>query len=115
MMRLIIRNTLMVLSLLLASVHFSSAQQISDGKENEPPVKQDNIPYRIVTSGKQITVKSSKDIKNIMIWTASGHRILEQKNVNTSNFNFRISVDEKIFFIMLQLVDGKVYSKKIGI
>ena len=50
-----------------------------------------------------------------MVWTASGHRIIEQKDVNASSYNFKISVNEKVFFVMLQLVDGKIYSEKIGV
>lgn len=72
-------------------------------------------PYRILTSGKQITIKSTKDIKSVMVWSSGGNRILEQKEVNSSNYNFRISVNEKIFFVRLQLEDGKVYSEKIGV
>jgi len=43
------------------------------------------------------------------------YRILEHKDVNASDYNFRITVNEKIFFVMLQMADGKVYSEKIGI
>jgi hypothetical protein len=111
----IIRITFTVTTALLISVHFCPAQNSSAVKGNEPPVKQNATPFRIITSGKQITVKSSKDIKTIMVWTSSGHRILEQKDVNASVYNFRINVSEKIFFFMLQLIDGKVYSEKIGI
>lgn len=108
MMSRLIRNTFTVAVFLLLT-KFCSAQKDS------PVSKWDTVPYRISSSGKQITVKSTKDIKNIMVWTASGHRILEQKNVNSGNYTFRIEVNEKIFFLMLQMVDGKVYSEKIGI
>jgi hypothetical protein len=50
-----------------------------------------------------------------MIWTSGGNRVLEEKNVNTSSYNFRITVNEKTFFIMVQLMDGKTYSEKIGV
>jgi hypothetical protein len=79
----------------------------------EKPVK--TKPYRILSSGKQITVKSTRDIKSLMVWTASGHRIIEQKELNASSYNFRIAVNEKYFFVMVQLVDGKVYTEKFGI
>ena len=72
-------------------------------------------PYRILTSGKQITIKSNKDIKSIIVWTSGGHRILENKELNTASYSFRITVREKIFFIRVQLVDGKTYSEKIGV
>jgi hypothetical protein len=114
MMCRFIRNAFTV-AIFLFSVQLCSAQNTSINKENETTVKQNANPYRIITSGKQITVKSSKEIKNIMVWTASGHRILEQKDVNAASYNFRVIVNEKVFFVMLQLIDGKIYSEKIGI
>jgi hypothetical protein len=72
-------------------------------------------PYRILTSGKQVTIKSIKDMKSLMVWTASGHRILEQKEMNVQSYDFRIDVKEKYFFMMIQLSDGKVFTEKIGI
>jgi hypothetical protein len=72
-------------------------------------------PYRIQTSGRQITIKSNKDIKSVIIWTSGGHRIVENKDVNSSSYSFRITVREKIFFLRVQLTDGKTYSEKFGI
>jgi hypothetical protein len=71
-------------------------------------------PYRILTSGKQITVKSTRDITSIMVWTASGHRIIEQKEINAPSFTFRVDVNEKVFFVMLELKGEKRYTEKIG-
>lgn len=75
----------------------------------------DAKPYRILTSGKQVTVKSTKDIRSILVWTADGHRVVEQKDINALTFNFRITINAKVFFLMVQLADGKTYSEKIGI
>ena len=72
-------------------------------------------PYRIQTSGRQVTIKSNKDIKSIIVWTSGGHRIVENKDLNADTYSFRITVREKIFFIRVQLVDGKTYSEKIGV
>jgi len=80
----------------------------------DKPVKTTK-PYRILTSGKQITVKSTKEMKSLMVWTASGHRILEQKEMNVQSYDFRIDVKDKYFFMMIQLTDGKIYTEKIGI
>ena len=71
-------------------------------------------PYRILTSGKQVTIKSIKDIKTLMVWSATGHRIIEQKNLNTSSYEFKVDVKENYFFLMVQLTDGKVYTEKFG-
>ena len=72
-------------------------------------------PYKILTSGKQITVKSTKNIKNIMVWTASGHRVVEQKEINTSSYTFNININEKVFFLMVEFEGSKPYTEKIGI
>jgi hypothetical protein len=90
--------------LLFSTVHAQPGNELAKVK-----------PYRILTSGKQITVKSSKDIQSIMVWTASGHRILEQKEVNSSSYSFTIGVNEKVFFVMLELKGAERYTEKIGV
>jgi hypothetical protein len=76
-------------------------------------------PYKILTSGKQVTVKSTKsnrDIKSIMVWTASGHRIVEQREVNASSFSFNVvNVSDKYFFLMIQYEGQKPFTEKIGV
>ncbi|MBC7949058.1 MAG: hypothetical protein H7Y42_14325 [Chitinophagaceae bacterium] len=75
-----------------------------------------NKPYRILTSGKQVTVKSTKTIKNVMVWTATGHRIVEQKNVNAQSFSFNVNnISEKVFFVMIEYEGGKPFTEKIGV
>ncbi|MBN8675548.1 MAG: hypothetical protein J0L56_15565 [Chitinophagales bacterium] len=77
--------------------------------------KQTIKPYRILTSGKQVTVKSTKLIKNIMVWTASGHRIVEQREVKASTFNFNVPAKENICFIMIQYDGMKPFTEKVGV
>ena len=72
-------------------------------------------PYKILTSGKQITIKSGKNIKSIMVWTASGHRIVEQQEINASTYTFNVNVNEKYFFVMIQLDGMKPFTEKIGV
>ena len=50
-----------------------------------------------------------------MVWTASGHRIVEEKEVNATSFSFNINVSEKVFFIMIQFEGSKPYTEKIGV
>ena len=50
-----------------------------------------------------------------MIWTASGHRIVEDHNLDQHSWTFNINVNENVFYLMLELADGKRYTKKIGI
>jgi hypothetical protein len=72
-------------------------------------------PYRVLTSGKQVTIKSTRSIKNIMVWTASGHRIVEQKDINVASYSFNNITKEKIFFLMIQYEGQKPYTEKIGV
>lgn len=79
------------------------------------PVKKDSKPYKVLTSGKQITIKSTKDIMHVMLWTTGGNRVIEQKEINSSSYTFTIPVSQKAFFLMIGLSDGKIYTEKIGI
>lgn len=80
------------------------------------PLKKEAKPFKVLTAGKQITIKSIKDIKNIMVWTSSGHRIVEQTQVNATSFSFNVSGSkEKIFFIMVQYEGQRPVTEKIGI
>lgn len=72
-------------------------------------------PYKVLTNGKQITIQSKQDIRSVMVWTSSGHRIIEQKEINAASYKFTISVNERIFFMMLETVDGKRFTEKIGV
>lgn len=72
-------------------------------------------PFRILTAGRRITVQSKKDINKILVWTASGHRFIEDENVNASSYSFSVTINEKFFFVMLELKDGKRYTEKIGV
>jgi len=111
----VIRNSFAIVVFLLTTNFCSAQDNDAPVKENDYTAKQNPNPFRILTSGKQVAIKSSKVIKTIIVWTASGHRIIEQKDVNASSYSFRINANEKLFFVMLQLSDGKVYSEKIGI
>src|SRR5262245_6041464 len=79
------------------------------------PEETSSKPYKILTIGKQITIKSTKDIKSVMVWTATGHRIVEQREVNAPSFTFNANVGEKIFFVMIQYEGQKPFTEKIGV
>ncbi len=82
---------------------------------NSESAKKEIKPYKILTSGKQITIKSTRDIKHVMLWTTSGYRVVEQKEINNSFFVLNIPVNQKTFFLMIGLNNGKIYTEKIGI
>jgi hypothetical protein len=101
---------LLAVAALSASLFVSQAQ--SAGNE---PVKKEARPYKILSSGKQITIKSSRNIQHVMLWTSSGHRVVEQREINADSYSFIIPINEKIFFLMVGLEGGKIYTEKIGI
>jgi hypothetical protein len=72
-------------------------------------------PFRILTNGQRITIQSNKNISNLIVWTASGNRFVEQTNVQAPSYNFVVPSKEKYVFVMLQLEGGKRYTEKIGI
>jgi hypothetical protein len=105
------------LMLMICSTVFSLGVPAQSSKQPLPvrDAEKTARPYRILTSGKQITIKCTGEIKNLMVWTSAGNRIVEQKNIKSSEYSFRVTVPEKLFFIMIQLADGKTYSEKIGL
>ena len=72
-------------------------------------------PYRILTSGKKITIKSTQDIENIIVWTSSGHRIMEQKEIKLSSVTFTVPANENICFVVMEIKGQKRYTEKIGV
>ena len=108
-----LRQTMAIIAITFLSL-LTQAQPVNSS-DNVKGTEKSIKPYRIHTSGKQITIKSTKDIKSVIVWTSDGHRVVEHRDVNAVSYSFRITVKEKIFFIRLQLADGKTYSEKIGI
>ena len=114
----IVRKAVLVSAVVCASILAPAQQPVTSTpglSESSNEIEKNSRPYRILTNGKTVTIKSVKNIKSLMVWTSGGHRIIEEKNLNTSNYNFRVTVNEKLFFIMVQLADGKTYSEKIGV
>ncbi len=72
-------------------------------------------PYKILTNGKQITIQSKLDIRSVLVWTSSGHRIVEQKEINAAIYKFTFPVREKVLFLMLETINGKRFTEKIGV
>jgi hypothetical protein len=101
---------LFAVSTLSVSFFVSQAQTV-----NHPSLKKETKPYKVFTSGKEITIKSSKNILNVMLWTISGHRVVEQKEINAPSCSFVIPINDKFYFLMVGLEGGKIYTEKIGI
>lgn len=86
---------------------FTAAYGQSGGKTTRP--------YTISNYGRVITVKSTKPIQHIMVWTTDGHRVVEQKDINKTSITFDIPISRNIFFLMVGLTNRKVYTDKISL
>lgn len=103
-------RSLLAAAVLSVSFLVSQAQPAAD-----PPAKKETRPYKVLHTGKQITIKSSRNIQHVMMWTNDGHRVIEQREINADTYTFTIPIHEKIFFLMVGLEGGKIYTEKIGI
>ena len=88
---------------------------IKKSNEELTTEKKEARPYKILTAGKQVTIKSTKAINHVMLWTTGGNRVIEQKKINSNSYTFTIPVNQKTFFLMIGLEGGKIYTEKIGI
>ena len=72
-------------------------------------------PYKVLTSGKKITIQSKQNLQSLLVWTANGHRFVEQIKINANSFSFEVPTKEKIIFMLVEMMDGKRYTSKIGV
>ena len=100
-----------LLSLSISISLISPAQTYFPGK-NEVSA---NKPYKILTNGKRITVQAKQNIKAVFVWTTNGHRVIEQKEINSNNYTFNITAPEKVFFIRVDFEDGIKFTQKLGV
>lgn len=118
MIRIISRYILAVAAFLLCTA-FSKAQNDPIPDKDIPAItKKSPKPFKILTSGKRITVQSinaNNNLKQILVWTSSGNRIVEQHDLDVPTYAFNIPVNEKIFFVLLEMKDGSRHTEKIGI
>ncbi len=101
------RSVCRLTAMLLLSVLFIAGEA--------QPVKKETKPYKVLTSGRQLTIKSTKSIQSVMLWTTGGDRVVEQKSINNNSITIDIPINRKAFFLMVELSNGKVYTEKIGV
>jgi hypothetical protein len=104
-----------LVSIMICSSFLAMAQTGPSAVYAKDKVEEKNKPLKILNVGKQVTVKSTMNIRTLMVWTSGGHRIVEERKLNTSSYSFRVQVNDKLFFLMVQLADGRTYSEKIGV
>ena len=101
------RSVCRLMAMLLLSVLFITGEA--------QPVKKETKPYKVLTAGRQLTIKSTKYIQHVMLWTTGGDRVIEQRDINSNSYSVNIPISRKAFFLMIGLANGKVYTEKIGI
>ena len=108
----------LVISALFMFNNDSMAQSKPGPTPEKPGIEKTVKPFKILTSGKRITIQSkssTNSIKKIIVWTSTGHRFVEQYDLAVSSYDFTIPGNEKIFFMMLEMNNGKRYTDKFGV
>ena len=111
MMKPFIRKAMLVFALF-------SATYVINGQGK--PVRDTEIssaakPFKVLTNGKQITIQSKQNLKSLMVWTSSGHRIVEEKGLKSNSYSFTVPAKEKVIFMMIETAEGKRYTEKMGV
>lgn len=96
-------SRLSILSLFFLATESRAQSNLKDAK-----------PYKVITAGKHFTVRSTKNIQSLMVWTTDGHRVVEQREIKANSYSFTTPFSDKVFFLMITLENGKVYTEKIG-
>ena len=102
------------------AIAFTSLSQTAGSSEEGPgdkasTIKAESKPFKILTSGRRITIQATQDLTRVMAWTAAGHRIVEQTTFEQQEYSFNLPVTEKIVFLMIRLKNGKYYTERIGV
>jgi len=113
MMKPFIRKAILVFALF-------SATYIINAQAKQSPISEITTvpsakPFKVLTNGKQITIQSKQNLKSLMVWTASGHRIVEEKELTTNSYSFTLPAKEKVFFMVLETAEGKRFTEKMGV
>jgi hypothetical protein len=111
MMKPFIRKAILVFAL------FSAAYVINgqDNSVRNAEISTTAKPFKVLTNGKQITIQSRQNLKSLMVWTSSGHRIVEEKGLKTNSYSFNVPAKEKVIFMMIETAEGKRFTEKMGV
>ena len=72
-------------------------------------------PFKVLTNGNRITIQTKQNLRSIMVWTASGHRFVEEKELKTNSYSFTVPSKEKIFYMMIETAERKRFTEKMGV
>ena len=89
--------------------------QVKQSPKSDIAISAGAKPFKVLTNGKQITIQSKQNLKSLMVWTASGHRFVEEKELTSTSYSFTVPAKEKIFYIMLETAEGKRFTERMGV
>ena len=111
MMKPFIRKAVLFFALFSATNVINGQGNAARNTEINSPAK----PFKVLTNGKQITIQSRQNLKSLVVWTSSGHRIVEEKDLKTNSYSFTVPAKEKVVFIMVETAEGKRFTEKMGV
>ena len=89
--------------------------QVKKSTKSEIATSAAGKPFKVLTNGKQITIQSKQNLRSLMVWTASGHRFVEEKALTSNSYSFTVPAKEKIFYIMIETAEGKRFTERMGV
>ena len=89
--------------------------QVKQSPKSETATSTTAKPFKVLTNGKQITIQSKQNLRSLMVWTASGHRFVEEKELTANSYTFTVPSKEKIFYMMIETAEGKRFTEKMGV
>ena len=108
-----IRKAILVSSLFCITCFMHA--QVKQSPKSDIATTATTKPFRVLTNGKQITIQSKQNLRSLMVWTASGHRFVEEKELTSNSYSFTVPTKEKIFYIMLETAEGKRFTERMGV
>ena len=113
MMKPFIRKAILVSALFCIACCMHA--QVKQSPKSEAATSTTAKPFKVLTNGKQITIQSKQNLKSLMVWTASGHRFVEEKQLTSNSYSFTVPTKENIFYIMLETAEGKRFTERMGV
>ena len=89
--------------------------QVKQSPNSEITIPAAAKPFKILTNGNRITIQSKQNLRSLMVWTASGHRFVEEKQLTSNSYSFTVPAKENIFYIMLETSEGKRFTERMGV
>ena len=112
------RNPLFLKAILVSGLFLFTGITQAQVKGSTKPISKTSgsvKPFKVLTNGKQITIQAKQNLKSIMVWTASGHRFVEEKGLTTNSYTFTVPSKENVFYMMIETAEGKRFTEKMGV